>query len=82
AASVRVTTSDGTATGGASCGQSGVDYVSVDTTVSWSNGDSTDKSVPVTVCNDSLFEGNETVNVTLSNVSGATLGSPSTAVLT
>jgi Calx-beta domain len=46
-------------------------------------GDTVAKTINVPIINDSIFEGNETVNLALSNpTGGATLGVSSTAVLT
>src|SRR5205085_9591379 len=81
AASVDYATSNGTATGGASC-TNGVDYVNANGTLNWADGDGAPKTFNVSICNDGLFENDETVNLSLSNVSGAALGAPSTAVLT
>ena len=80
-ASVAYATANGTATGGDSCGGS-VDYRTTSGTLNWANGDAASKTFTVTVCNDSLFENNETLTLTLSNATGAALGSPSTAALT
>jgi hypothetical protein len=75
-------TSNGTATGGASC-TAGVDYIATSGTLSWTNGDSAAKTFNITICDDALFESNETVNVAITTpTGGATLGSPNTAVLT
>ena len=72
---------NGTATGGATCA-AGVDFINTGGTVSFANGE-TSKSFTVTICNDTVFEGNETFNVTLSNATGgATIGTPSSAVIT
>ena len=82
ATSVDLATSDGTATGGASC-TAGVDYVSSATTLNWGDGDATSRTVVLTICSDAIFEGNETANLALSNAAGgATVGSPSASVLT
>jgi hypothetical protein len=73
--------SNGTATGGAMCG-AGVDFVNTGGTISFANGEAS-KTFTVTICNDTVFEGNETFNVTLSTpTGGATLGMPTTAVVT
>ena len=75
-------TSNGTATSGASC-TAGVDYIPSSGTLSWANGESTSKTFNITVCDDSLFESTETVNVAITlPTGGATLGTPNTAVLT
>jgi hypothetical protein len=83
AVSVNYATSNGTATGGAACGTgSGVDYVSASGTLNFASGD-TVKTFNITVCADSRFEGNETVNLALSGPTApAVLGTPNTAVLT
>ncbi len=73
---VSYATSNGTATAGS-------DYTSRSGTLSWGNGDSASKTFSVPILNDSVYEGNETVNLTLNSATGgATLGSPSSAVLT
>jgi hypothetical protein len=76
------TVAGGTATGGASCG-AGVDYVNASGTLNWTNGDSAPKTFTITICNDTLDEPDETVNLALSNATGgATIGTQGTAVLT
>jgi hypothetical protein len=75
AASVVMTTSNGSATAGS-------DYTAVSLTVSWAAGDASNKTVSVPVLDDRLAEGPETVTATLSAVVGDTLAAPSTAVLT
>jgi Calx-beta domain/Subtilase family len=73
--SVNFATANGTATAGS-------DYTAVDQTVSFAAGETT-KTVVVPITDDSLIEGNETVQLSLSTPStGATLGSPSSATLT
>jgi len=70
------TTSGGTAT-------AGVDYIATSGTLSWGDGDFADKTFAITIHNDSVKEGSETVNMALSApTGGVTLGSPSAAVLT
>lgn len=72
---VDYTTSNGTAT-------AGQDYTTASGQLTFLNGETT-KTFTVSITNDSLNEANETVNLTLSNVTGSgDLGSPSTAVLT
>ena len=81
-ASVQYNTSDGTATGGQVC-SSGTDYRPAAGTLTWADGDMTNRTITVPLCTDVVFEGNETVNLKLSNATGsATLGSPVAAVLT
>lgn len=76
------TVAGGTANGGASCG-AGVDYVTTSGTVSFVDGDDAPKTFNVPICDDPDVEGDETVNLELTNATGgATIGTPSTAVLT
>ena len=76
AVGVSYATANGTAAAGS-------DYTATSGTLSWANEDSSDKTFSVPIRDDSVYEGNATVNLTLSNpTSGAALGSPSTAVLT
>jgi len=74
-ASVSYATSDGTATQPS-------DYTAASGTLNWAAGNSDDKTFSVTINNDGSGESNETVNLTLSNFSGATEGGQSTATLT
>jgi hypothetical protein len=80
ASAVNYATSDGTATGGASCG-AGVDYVTTSGTLNFAATE-TSKTFNVTLCSDAVVKGDETINLTLSTPTGATLGSPAAAVLT
>ncbi|MBI2930059.1 MAG: fibronectin type III domain-containing protein, partial [Planctomycetes bacterium] len=76
AVSVNYTTSNGTATAGA-------DYTAVSGTLSWADGDAAWKSFTIPIVGDALAEGGETFTVSLSApAGGATLGAPSTAVVT
>ncbi len=75
AASVAYRLQDGTATAGA-------DYVSTSGVLSWSANDVAPKSFLVQVKGDTLTEGNETVQLALSNPSGLSLGTNAIATLT
>ncbi len=81
AVTVNYATANGTANGGADCGPSSVDYVPISGTLSWPAGDAAPKTFALTICNDSVFENNETVNLTLTDPTGAVLGAPAVAVL-
>jgi hypothetical protein len=76
AATVDYAVTGGTATRGA-------DFQLADGTLSFAPGEAS-KDVIVTLLDDQIVEGDETIQLTLSNVTGAgtTLGSPSTAILT
>ena len=81
-ASISFSSSNGTATGGDACG-AGVDFIFFSGSLGWSNNDANSKSFAVPICADSVPEGDETVNLTISNVLGnATLGTRTTATLT
>jgi len=71
--SVDVSATAGSATAGA-------DFQPVSTTLSFLAGE-TSKTVRVMILDDTLTEGEETVNLTLANSSGGALGAPSSAVL-
>ncbi len=74
-ATVDFATSDGTAVAGS-------DYPATTGTLTFNTGE-TSKSIFITFLNDNVLEGDETLNLTLSNVTGgAVLGTPTTAVLT
>jgi CSLREA domain-containing protein len=72
---VDIATSNGTATAGS-------DYTAVSQTVTFNDGEVV-KTVNIPITDDLFNEPDETVNLTLSNVTGTgSLGAPSTAVLT
>lgn len=76
AVSVSYQASDGSATQPA-------DYLPAAGMLSWADGDAAPKTFQITIVNDLFVEGDETVNLTLSNPQGgAVVGSPDTAVLT
>jgi ribosomal protein L35AE/L33A len=76
AVSVRCASSNGSAT-------AGNDYVQTTNTLNWGDGDSAGKSCTVPILDDTIIEGDETFNLTLSNATGgATIGDPDTAVVT
>ena len=73
--SVAYATSNGTATAGS-------DYTATSGTLNFGVGE-TSKTFTIAITNDTLVEGNETVNLTLTNATGgAALGSLSTSTLT
>ena len=74
-ASVNYTTSNDTA-------MAGSDYTSISGTLNWADGDSADKTFAVTISNDSTAENNETFNIELSGATGASMGTPSSSVVT
>jgi len=76
AVSVDYATADGS-------GVAGVNYATTTGTLSWNDGDNATKTFSVPVLDDGLADGDRTVNLKLSNpAGGATLGVPSTALLT
>jgi hypothetical protein len=76
AVGISYATSNGTATAGS-------DYTSANSTLSWSDADSADKTFTVTITSDVSNEGNESFNVALSSpTGGAELGATSTAIVT
>ncbi|OQX01639.1 MAG: hypothetical protein BWK80_59560, partial [Desulfobacteraceae bacterium IS3] len=61
----------------------GQDYSATSGTITFADGDTADKTFSISILNDGVIEGNETVNLTLSNpTGGAALGSTVSAVLT
>lgn len=75
AASVAYATSNGTAT-------SGTDYTVTNGTLTWISGNAASKTITVPITADDNVESNETFYVTLSSVSGATLGTNKKATVT
>ena len=75
AVSVSYATANGTATAGS-------DYTAASGTLNFASGE-TSRTFTIPVTDDSAVEGNETINLTLTNATGgATIGSPSTATVT
>lgn len=75
AVSVDFATSNGTA-------QAGLDYQAASGTLNWADGDASSKSVAVTILQDALVEGTETVQLAIITPGGgATLGAPAAATL-
>src|SRR5262249_14929110 len=73
--SVNYASSDGTATAGS-------DYTAASGTLTFADGE-VSKTFSVTILDDTVAEGNETFNLTLSNpTGGATLGTPAAATFT
>lgn len=83
AISATFSTANGTATGGASC-TAGVDYVSITGgSVNWADGDTAPKTFNVTICNDAVFEADETFTALITGTTGgATIGTPNPATVT
>jgi len=75
AVSVKLTSSDGTAS-------AGVDYTAVNTIVRFGDGDTAPRVVPLGILSDAVEEPDKTVSLTLSEPDCATLGTQSSAVLT
>jgi len=77
AASVDYSITGGTATSG------GTDYTATASgTFNWGDGDANPKTIVLNVVNDTLVEGNETVEFSLSNFSGAGMGSSLSTTVT
>jgi hypothetical protein len=75
AASVQYATANGTATAGS-------DYTAASGALNWADGESGNKTVTISITNDTAVEPAETLAVTLSNPAGATLGTPATVTVT
>jgi hypothetical protein len=75
AATVVVKSADGTASAGA-------DYTALTTTLRWAAGDATDKTISLAVLDDRISEASETLTLTLSEVTGDTIGASAQTTLT
>ena len=75
AASVQYSTADATAAAGS-------DYTLSSGTLNWTDGASGNRTFTIPITADTIDEVNETVNLTLTNPTGATLGTLSSAVFT
>lgn len=75
AASVQLTTADGSA-------HAGSDYGALAATVSFADGDDAAKHVTIAITDDDSVEGDEQFTIALSAPSGATLGAPATTTVT
>ena len=75
AASVTYATSNGSA-------QAGQDYTSRSGTLNWADNDDDPKFIDVPILDDTTPENNQTFNVTLSNATGASLGTPGSSTVT
>ena len=73
-ASVDFATADGTAVGGS-------DYTAANGTLTWPDGVSGNQTISILITDDNSAEFSESFTVTLSNVSGATLGANSSATV-
>jgi hypothetical protein len=73
-ASVQYATANGTAV-------AGMNYTTASGTLSWADGDATAKSFNVSIAT-TAFSGTKTFTVTLSNASGSSMGTPTTATVT
>ena len=81
AVSVNYATTGGTATSGATCA-AGVDFIAASGTLNFGSG-VTSQPLNVTICDDGVFENNESFTATLSNAGGgAIVGNPSVNTVT
>ena len=72
--SVDYTTTVGTATAPG-------DFTSKSGTIAWTDGDSVDKTITVTLATDAVVEGTETFTVDLGNITGGVIGNSPTATV-
>src|SRR5256714_4921348 len=76
AVSVHYATSNGTATAGS-------DYTATSGDLNWADGDTSDRTFTIPITDDGTYEGDETVNIALTNATGgAQIGPQGTAGLT
>jgi ribosomal protein L35AE/L33A len=76
AVSVQCTSSDGSAT-------AGEDYIEASGKLIWEDGDASEKECMVTILDDTVYEGDETLKLKLKNATGgAKIGKPKKAVVT
>ena len=75
AASVTYSTSNGSA-------QAGQDFTGTTGTLNWADNDDTSKFFDIPILDDTVAENNQTFNATLSNATGAALGSPGNTTVT
>jgi ribosomal protein L35AE/L33A len=74
--SVQCISSDGSA-------KAGEDYIEASGKLIWGDGDTSEKECMVTILDDTFYEGNETLKLTLKNATGgAKIGKPKKAVVT
>lgn len=73
--SVKLSTADGTAIAGS-------DYAVTQTTLSWADGETGDKTFAIPIVNDGVVERTETFSVTLSSSDPAALGATTTEAIT
>ena len=77
--SVNYATSNGSATGGASCGNPGTDYETTSGTITFQPGTAA-VTIPVRICGDRSAEANETISIDLSNPANATVAQSGASV--
>lgn len=58
------------------------DFTATNGVLTWADGEAATKTFTIQLKKDALFESSETVNLGLTNATGATLGTPNTGVLT
>lgn len=58
------------------------DYTATSGTLTWADGDSSEKTITAPILDNTVYGGNKTFTVTLSDVTAAILGSPNAAAVT